>query len=429
MASNGNGPTTTYEQLTSKWSYGIFPPAQGAYLTVTNNTSITKPVIIASGFGSQDDQESLQAMHDHMDAYGLLTSLVDNGYDVVILGYNNAFNFIQANGMLCATLVADLAVQTQDIIVIGISMGGLVTRHGLMFLAQQGITSNVSTWLTWDSPHYGANASLSLQYAAREFSNVWTSDHELSKLKGALISPACQQMLLYWSFETTSPLTNVPSSGDVTINPAAGPFFGGLQGDFTNLGTWPSVGKRLAIVSGNGQGQAQSFSPGSELLTFSGSGLSCALYALPSSSGEISQYTTSSGTATISVQNALPLDSIPGSLDPQGQSLPGHGNFIDALAQIAQNHSCAATVSNDGVTFVPSTSAAGIQAQSLADYMQAIPASNDVFTAIYTESTSQPHVAVNAGNTAWILQQLGVPQTTVEPAEMSPARSAVSALR
>ncbi len=224
----------------------------------------------------------------------------------------------------------------------------------------------------------------------------------------ALISPACQQMLLNWSFKTTP--FQVPNSGNVIINPAASPLFGGLQREFTNLGTWPSVGKRLAVVSGNGQGQSQSFGPGSELLTCSGSGF-CSLHALPSSSGEICQYTTSAGTATISAQNTLPLDSIPGSLDPQGQRLPGHGNFIDALAQIAQDHGCAATISNDGVTFIPSTSAAGIQAQSLAGYTQAIPASNNVFNAIYTESTSQPHVAVNAGNTAWILQQLGVPQT------------------
>lgn len=227
-------------------------------------------------------------------------------------------------------------------------MGRLVTRYGLMFLARKGITSNVSTWMTWDSPHYGANVSLGLQYAARELSNVWTLDQELLELKVALISPACQQMLLNWSFETT-PL-QVPGSRNVIVNPAAGPFFGGLQSDFTNLGMWPSVGKRLAVGGGNGQGHPQSFSPGSELMTFSGNGLSCSLQALPSSSGEICQYTTPSGTATISAQNALPLGSIQGSLDPQGQSLPGHGNFIDALAQIAQSNGCAATVSNDCVT-------------------------------------------------------------------------------
>lgn len=418
MTSNGNGPTPTYTSLTSKWRYQSLPFAEGAYLTFTNNASITKPVIIANGFGadSNGSQVDLQNMHDYLNSAGLLTSLVDNGYDVVIMGYNDPLNFIQANGLLCATLVADLAPQTQDIIVIGVSMGGLVTRYGLMFLAQQGITSNVSTWMTWDSPHYGANVSLGLQYAARAFQDVW---EEVSVLQAVLLTQACEQMLLNWSEEST-PLQTKPSSGNVTVNPAASPAFGNLQSDFTNLGTWPSVGKRLAVVSGNGQGQSQSFSPGSELLTFSGSGLSCSLYALPSSTSETSetseicQYTTLHSTAAIiSAQNALPLDSIPGSLDPQIQNsmVPGHGNFIDTLAQIAQNNGCAAKVSNDGVTFIPSTSAAGIQAQLLGDYTQEIPASNSVFTAIYTEATSQPHVAVNPGNTAWILQQLGVPQT------------------
>lgn len=48
-------------------------------------------------------------MYDYLNSAGLLTSLVDNGYDAILLGYNNAFNFVQANGMLCATLVARLA--------------------------------------------------------------------------------------------------------------------------------------------------------------------------------------------------------------------------------------------------------------------------------------------------------------------------------
>ncbi|MDR3047399.1 MAG: hypothetical protein LBU51_07290 [Bacteroidales bacterium] len=112
----------------------------------------------------------------------LLQSL---GYDLVILDLPDGGGYIEKNAMVCIETInyinnkLKLNGSKEQIVVVGPSMGGQITRFAMAYMEQNPNEvkcnygkHNCRLWVSYDSPHQGANIS----YGAQEFLDYWGND-------------------------------------------------------------------------------------------------------------------------------------------------------------------------------------------------------------------------------------------------------------
>jgi hypothetical protein len=95
----------------------------------------------------------------------------NDSYDIIFLDFSNGTDYIQRNSLLLiellkrvnATKVADRNGIVHKNVVIGASMGGQIARIALSMMEQRGIDHCTHTYVSFDSPHKGANIPLSVQ--------------------------------------------------------------------------------------------------------------------------------------------------------------------------------------------------------------------------------------------------------------------------
>jgi hypothetical protein len=121
-------------------------------------------------------------------------TLHEQGRDVIVLGYkrrNAALRDNAAVAIECIKLVRDKRVGDAPLVVGGLSMGGLVTRHALALMESEvGVAEHgeheVGTYFSFDSPHRGAWIPISLQRFARFLSGLadLVSDPDKKRVAG-----------------------------------------------------------------------------------------------------------------------------------------------------------------------------------------------------------------------------------------------------
>ncbi|RQO31289.1 hypothetical protein DBR32_04795 [Taibaiella sp. KBW10] len=188
--------------------------------------SIKKPIIIIDGFDPGDGRwilerykgdKKIKGIWDLLQ-YGNNKHLGDElrkkGYDVIVLNFPNyktaesgadrdgGADYIERNAMVLVKLIqlvnAGLSQSSSNekIVVVGPSMGGQIARYGLAYMEKYGLNHNTRLYVSFDSPHKGANIPLSLQ------KSIYAMGYGLNK-KGAkdsynnqLRSKAARQLLI-----------------------------------------------------------------------------------------------------------------------------------------------------------------------------------------------------------------------------------------
>jgi len=196
----------------------------------SDNTSQTlkKPLIIAgpfdmssiltlTNFSGYDLEKILKEVPDIEKAIDWLS------YDIVYLHYNDGLDDIFRNAALFKEAIQWVnkekakAPNASPNVVLGISMGGLVARYALRSMeidVEKGVVGaqGHDTWkyISYDSPHKGANLPLGLQAMIRDIQNfsvaiygfkVWDPAKIvpiLAQLYGVLDAKATRQMLIYY---------------------------------------------------------------------------------------------------------------------------------------------------------------------------------------------------------------------------------------
>ncbi len=207
---------------------------------------LRKPIIIVDGFDPQDDRSYDELYKDYLkySKNGTPTrlgdELRDKGYDVIILnfpllgskiegmvdnipttvkvnGTNNTINlayrdggsdYIERNAMLLvqliqqvnATLAANGSIEKS--VIVGPSMGGLVSRYALAYMEKQqslgtpNMNHNCRLWVSFDSPHDGANISVAVQQSLGFLGYVGQSIDSRGNYELKLRSTAARQQLI-----------------------------------------------------------------------------------------------------------------------------------------------------------------------------------------------------------------------------------------
>ena len=145
---------------------------------------LDKPIFVVDGFDPGDTRDIL-SIYDllNFDDNGTLSNLGDQmrteGFDIVVLNFpiytrasdnviiDGGADFIERNAMLLVELINIIngqKVGTEKNVVIGPSMGGLISRFALNYMENVNLDHDTRLWISFDSPHLGANVPIGFQH-------------------------------------------------------------------------------------------------------------------------------------------------------------------------------------------------------------------------------------------------------------------------
>jgi hypothetical protein len=282
-------------------------------------------------------------------------------------------------------------------------MGGLVGRYALLWLEDQAIDPAVRTYLTFDTPHGGANIPLGIQIWLEFFEG---ESAEAADLLALLDRPAARQMLLYHHGQAA---------------PGHDPLRDVFLAELSALGGQPAGPRRVAVANGSGVGTGLGFAAGDQIIDYEYSSFLVDVignvWAVPDGGtgqifeGLLDPILFPAVSRNESVTGTQPWDNAPGGTrDSMAQMDSVAAPYGDIVA-LHPSH-----------CFIPTVSALGLPAadpfldvSALAD-----PAAGTGFDAVYFPAGNQPHVDVTAENKAWILGELTEEATAVGPGDSRP---------
>lgn len=166
---------------------GVNVAAKVSYLCAPGHSSITKPLIFVEGFDPWElspiigDEEESNTTPDKAGFTtfkqffsGFQSSNLAVHYDFVYIDWYNSTEDILANSKLLIKIIQNInaikaaAGSTEKNVVLGYSMGGLVARHALKTMENNNIAHETETYISFDSPHLGANVPLGGLYFIRQ---------------------------------------------------------------------------------------------------------------------------------------------------------------------------------------------------------------------------------------------------------------------
>ena len=265
----------------------------------TDNGVLDKPIILIDGF-DPGDTRTIAGLYGLLDFNGSqgdqnLGDLVRaEGFDVVVLNFpsyfrlsdntllniddatdtnadtiideadypgstlvNGGADFIERNSMLLVDLINTLnadKVGDEDLVIIGPSMGGLISRFALNYMENNSQDHETRLWISFDAPHLGANVPLGFQHQFNFLGFGLGEDLNIVALQGVvdglLKSPAAKQLLVDHfeshllsgsdvEFDPTKLLPEVHPYRDVFLN---------------NIGGYPQNTRNVSMINGSGIG-------------------------------------------------------------------------------------------------------------------------------------------------------------------------------
>ncbi len=272
-------------------------PAEGEYeifMSTESGATFDKPLIIIDGFDPTDGRpitgytdtatgDYISGIYDLLDFdnNGTPSNLGDlvraEGFDIVILNFpeytrtqdnsliDGGSDFIERNAMLLVDLINILNAQkigTYQNVIIGPSMGGLISRYALNYMENQSIDHDTRLWLSFDSPHHGANVPIGFQhqfnflaYGLNDFTFIGNQNVVALQpiVDGMLKSAAARQMLVdqFESHLVNGSAVNFDTSKKLPIkHPFSNIFYDRLNA-LTTSG-YPENLRKISIINGSG---------------------------------------------------------------------------------------------------------------------------------------------------------------------------------
>ena len=387
-----------------------------------DSESLRKPVIIMDGFDPGD-------MRGHAGIRKLVgenmsSILQSEGYDLVTLNFDAGAGYIQDDAHILRQLLKWTGEESEeDAVVIGASLGGVISRYALAQMESLGEEHNTRLFISFDAPHLGVVVPLGNQYFIKYASGL----NLLLKyyLEGSLHSVAAKQMVLYHEAYSPGTAGRMDAAYDETMyinGPQPDPLFEELQAELDVLG-WPKSLRMVAVSSGDGYGTGQGFEESAQLVEHE---LRSPLlnitknsYAIRSGEagyiifeGKIDPAGQPDHRFKVYVKNAIPYDNAPGGWQATSKLLEGDAGclFIDNQCSIDLED---VTANVEHENYIPTHSALGIDLSHLgnnpfADINAAYTNDPSItpFDRIYYPRGNQEHVLITPENEKWILCEI-----------------------
>jgi len=232
------------------------------YHTNTCDRVLRKPIIIINGF-DPGSHHGLKYLHDHLyynnGANNFGDEMLAKGYDVIYLffpGYtvngkqiDGGSDYIQRNAYILIKLIQTVNQtlqqngSTEKLTIVGPSMGGLISRYALTYMEHNNMPHNTRLWVSFDSPHLGADIPIGDQWTLDYLGNTVGLKPAKLKLDSTINSPAAKEMLLHhYSTSAESPTPYYTRNN--------------FMQELNNLG-FPSQLRKVALINGAGNGLTQ----------------------------------------------------------------------------------------------------------------------------------------------------------------------------
>ena len=274
--------TSTEPLDLSAYGESVTYPGEGEYqIFLSADNILDKPIILVDGFdpGDTRDINGVYGLLDFTDANGS-QNLADQvralGYDVIILNFpvytraadnatiDGGTDFMERNAMLLVELIdiintAKAPNSPEQNVIIGPSMGGLISRYALNYMEANTLDADTRLYISFDSPHHGANVPIGLQHQLNYLAfNDTNPVAELQPLINGLFKSSAARQLLIDHFEPHLQTGSLVDFDLASTLPEAHPFRVQFE---TNINSFNSSGfpenvRNVAIINGSGIGSA-----------------------------------------------------------------------------------------------------------------------------------------------------------------------------
>lgn len=238
------------------------------YSTNNGDNLLRNPIILVDAF-DPGDVNKIPDIYGFLDFDGdtgtsnLADVLRAEGFDVVILNFPGigGADYIERNAMILVDLInilntqkaMDTATPGQNII-IGPSMGGLISRYALNFMESTMQDADTGLWISFDSPHLGANVPIGLQHQFNYLANNPLNPvAEVQPIIDDVLNSTAARQLLIDHFEPHLE-TGSAVDFDATLTlPIAHPFRTIFLNNINSLTTsgFPENVRSIAVTNGN----------------------------------------------------------------------------------------------------------------------------------------------------------------------------------
>ncbi|MEM7402033.1 MAG: hypothetical protein AAF304_08810, partial [Pseudomonadota bacterium] len=203
--------------------------------------------IVVNGFspGSVDRQPPPGELEATCDRH----SANNPNYHLIMTRWSTGADYIQRNAGFIRALIELMneryAIISRDrIALVGISMGGVVSRYALQSMEAEGVAHNIDLYISLDAPQQGAYIPIGAQYIADVF-----KDDGAAELLEELNSDASKQLLIYHYTQGENAQTWTDGYQELFINELQGALGGFIQSANT---------RTVAISSGRSDGVIES---------------------------------------------------------------------------------------------------------------------------------------------------------------------------
>lgn len=420
---------------------------QGEYQIFLDNTNgvLDKPIFLIDGFdpGNARNIPSIYNFLNYGVGQNLATDLRNQGFDIVILNFptytrpstttviDGGVDFIQRNAMILVALINQINSQkigTEKNVVIGPSMGGLIARYALRYMEQNTLNHDTRLYVSFDSPHKGANIPIGMQHLFNYMAFNTTAPIVAAQpiVNGMLKSSAARQMLIdQFEGHLQSGSTTNWNTDAASLFPTGAPNYrNAFQSELDAMG-FPTTVRNIAIANGAGNGTGN-YSPNMEVMnyTFNISTTQRTILELrftpvANATNMVSRFRGQQdlgfplGWVTLITNSAnsrtqtytAGLDSAPGgrfdlnALQAAAGTDPMITAFFDNLLV-------------DYFTFIPTTSAMAVTTPNINLYSPITGATPTPFAASSIPTVNENHVTLNAQNLAFVLNEILNPVLT-----------------
>lgn len=126
---------------------------------------LDKPIFIVGGFSILGPYNPKSLARKYLDAE-VFAPLSEAGYDFIMVGFSDTHLSAKVNAQSLKQLLMQTNLLKEgdyDNLIIGESMGGIVTRIALVEMEESGVDHECRLYISFDSPHGGANTPLGIQ--------------------------------------------------------------------------------------------------------------------------------------------------------------------------------------------------------------------------------------------------------------------------
>lgn len=157
---------STMFHITGEPYNGVQTSAKVYVMYGPGRTSITKPFIFVEGF----DPRCIDPQSDgawNFNNFQYRESLHNLGYDVIYVDWDKSEEYIQANANTLIAILNKINKEKDSDeanVLMCHSMGGLIGRYALKTMENENIKHQVGTYISYDTPHLGANIPIGILY-------------------------------------------------------------------------------------------------------------------------------------------------------------------------------------------------------------------------------------------------------------------------